>query len=376
MMGGCAAAAGCAQARRTDDSSSTCIFIQPKKKCKRTRSPDRRARHRRDHRRHLGHAPETTSATARRSSARRNCWRRSPRFADVPLEVEQVAQIDSKDMSHAIWRALAAALERQLERPEVTGVVVTHGTDTLEETAYFLQRVLAPAKPVVLVAAMRPSTSLQADGPQNLLDAFSRRAARRARAAWSRCWPARCMVPVMCARCTPTGSMLSGRVTPAVLGVRSRRGACNAIGTGRTPARRHGLARLPRDPAAVAAGRDRHQPCRRGAACPGAGLVPPRAWQGIVVATTGNGSIHEDLQAALVDAQAAGVAVLRSSRTLGGQRHRCDRAGGTAVGRGAHTGAGAHRTDAAPAGRGAWPEAGEVRARSSVTSMLPRVAFE
>src|SRR6185295_170592 len=96
-----------------------------------------------------------------------------PALADVPLEAEQVAQVDSKDMSHAVWRELALRCARQLARDDVAGVVVTHGTDTLEETAWFLQRVLAPAKPIVLTAAMRPATSLQADGPQNLLDAVS-----------------------------------------------------------------------------------------------------------------------------------------------------------------------------------------------------------
>ena len=91
--------------------------------------------------------------------------------AGVVLESEQVAQLDSKDMDFATWRALAGRVARHLARPEVAAIVVTHGTDTLEETAYFLQRVLAPAKPVVLTAAMRPATSRLADGPQNLADA-------------------------------------------------------------------------------------------------------------------------------------------------------------------------------------------------------------
>lgn len=96
-----------------------------------------------------------------------------PPLAEVPLECEQVAQLDSKDMTHAVWQRLAQRCAHHLARDDVAGVVVTHGTDTLEETAYFLHRVLAPAKPLVLTAAMRPATSLQADGPQNLLDAVT-----------------------------------------------------------------------------------------------------------------------------------------------------------------------------------------------------------
>jgi len=96
-----------------------------------------------------------------------------PALAGVPMRTVQLAQMDSKDMSHAIWQALTLTLAAELAREDVAGVVITHGTDTLEETAYFLQRVLAPAKPVVLTAAMRPATSLQADGPQNLLDAVT-----------------------------------------------------------------------------------------------------------------------------------------------------------------------------------------------------------
>jgi L-asparaginase len=94
-----------------------------------------------------------------------------PSLSGQPLEAEQVAQLDSKDMDHATWQRLAQRVAHHLARPEVSGLVITHGTDTLEETAWFLHRVLAPAKPVVLTAAMRPATALSADGPANLRDA-------------------------------------------------------------------------------------------------------------------------------------------------------------------------------------------------------------
>ena len=96
-----------------------------------------------------------------------------PALADHRLESEAVAAIDSKDMDEATWQRLTQRVAHHLARPEVAGIVVTHGTDTLEETAYFLHRVLAPAKPVVLTAAMRPASSLSADGPANLLDAVT-----------------------------------------------------------------------------------------------------------------------------------------------------------------------------------------------------------
>lgn len=90
---------------------------------------------------------------------------------------EQVAQVDSKDMSFDIWLALAKRVSHHLAQADVSGVVITHGTDTLEETAYFLQAVLPPelllAKPVVLTCAMRPASALNPDGPQNLLDAVA-----------------------------------------------------------------------------------------------------------------------------------------------------------------------------------------------------------
>lgn len=96
-----------------------------------------------------------------------------PPLAARALEAEEVARIDSKDMDAATWQRLARRAAHHLARDEVRGVVVTHGTDTLEETAWFLHRVLAPAKPLVLTAAMRPASALSPDGPRNLLDAVT-----------------------------------------------------------------------------------------------------------------------------------------------------------------------------------------------------------
>ena len=96
-----------------------------------------------------------------------------PAAAHGPVDTEQVAQIDSKDMDPSVWQRLARRVDHHLARPEVAALVITHGTDTLEETAWFLERVLIPRRPVMLVAAMRPATSLQTDGPQNLCDALA-----------------------------------------------------------------------------------------------------------------------------------------------------------------------------------------------------------
>ena len=86
---------------------------------------------------------------------------------------EQVAQVDSKDMEFSVWTALAQRCQHHLSNPQVRGLVITHGTDTLEETAWFLHRVLDSSKPVVLTCAMRPATSAAPDGPQNLRDAVT-----------------------------------------------------------------------------------------------------------------------------------------------------------------------------------------------------------
>jgi L-asparaginase len=88
------------------------------------------------------------------------------------ISCEQIAQIDSAEMTHQIWFTLANRINTLLFSPEVDGVVVTHGTDTLEETAYFLNLVVKSNKPVVMVGAMRPASAISPDGPMNLYNAI------------------------------------------------------------------------------------------------------------------------------------------------------------------------------------------------------------
>jgi L-asparaginase len=91
------------------------------------------------------------------------------KFAEV--RGVQVSSIGSQDMNDEIWVTLATEVNKLLAQADVDGVAITHGTDTMEETAYFLNLVVKSDKPVVLTGSMRPSTSLSADGPLNIYNA-------------------------------------------------------------------------------------------------------------------------------------------------------------------------------------------------------------
>ncbi len=84
---------------------------------------------------------------------------------------EQLVKIGSQDMNDDVWLKLAKRINELLNKEGYDGIVITHGTDTMEETAYFLNLTVHSKKPVVLVGAMRPATGISADGPLNLLNA-------------------------------------------------------------------------------------------------------------------------------------------------------------------------------------------------------------
>jgi len=236
-----------------------------------------------------------------------------PALAARPLEAEQVAQLDSKDMDAATWLALARRIAHHLAREDVAGIVVTHGTDTLEETAWFLQRVLAPCKPVVLTAAMRPATALMADGPQNLLDAVAVAGTPGARgvvaAVAGRVIAAADLRKVHTYRLDAFEAGDAGPVATIEEGVVRRFRewpAGDALG----------LAALPEDVAAW----PRVEVLLSHAGADGrlVDALVAQGVRGIVVAGTGNGTVHRAMLEALRRAQAAGVTVWRASRCAAG----------------------------------------------------------
>ena len=239
---------------------------------------------------------------------------------------EQVEQIDSKDMTFAAWRKLAQRVDYFLARDEVQGVVITHGTDTLEETAFFLDLVCRPVKPLVLTCAMRPATALLTDGPQNLRDAVC--TAR---------WPGASGVVVVCA-----GKIHAARDVQKLHPYRLD--AFDSGDAGVIGFIEEGNIRLTKNWPLNE--QERAQVAIKNIASTLAAELLPDSLQwpqveivmnyagasgrvvdalvasgvrGLVVAGTGNGSLHADLEQSLLSAKAAGVQVVRASRCTYGR---------------------------------------------------------
>src|SRR5215831_18926114 len=97
-----------------------------------------------------------------------------PQLKDIAdVSGEQIASIGSQDMNDEVWLKLGKRVNELLAKPDVSGIAITHGTDTMEETSYFLNLVVHSDKPVVLTGSMRPSTAMSADGPLNIYNAVA-----------------------------------------------------------------------------------------------------------------------------------------------------------------------------------------------------------
>jgi L-asparaginase len=255
-------------------------------------------------------------------------------LGEKELLSEQVAQLDSKNMDFVTMQRLAQRCAHHLAQPDVEGVVITHGTDTLEETAYFLHRVMPhelQAKPIVLTCAMRPATSSEADGPRNIRDA---------------------VIVALDASASGVLAVCAGDVHHAMFVQKIHTYALNAFSSGDTAsgepgvmAQVNGLQVLWR-PVSEVFSKEKW---------PLAGMEPaqsaidlivnePMAWprveivlnhaqasgsvvrallaaskeedplRGIVVGGTGNGTVSDALRTALTEAQSSGVEVVTTSR--------------------------------------------------------------
>ena len=265
----------------------------------------------------------------------------------VRLQIEQLAQVDSKDMDFELWKALALRVHAALQQADLAAVVITHGTDTLEETAYFLHAVLPcdllAQKPVVLTCAMRPASAPAPDGPQNLLDAVTTALDAAARGVLVVCTGqihgALAVQKMHTSRVDafssgdagPVGSLLAdphaaaGRATGAVRVVWHQMPPVGASGADLMAllASANALPRVelvvshagagPLVVEALLASLTSHVTTANA----GSAAETDRL-RGLVVAGTGNGTVHKGLEAALVRAQQAGVHVVRASRCAWG----------------------------------------------------------
>ncbi len=214
-----------------------------------------------------------------------------------PLTARQIFALDSKDMTPADWLTLLAATRAALDEPACAGVVILHGTDTLEETAWFLHLTLPAGKPVVLTGAMRPADHPAADGPANL------RAALRLAAS-----PEACDKGVLV--------VMNGQIFGARGVVKARSTGLDAFESpepwqsARPDGRFAGLqvAELPRVDIL---------PGYAGAPADLIDASVAAGARGLVLALAGNGSVPAAWLPALRAARRQGVAIVRGSRAAG-----------------------------------------------------------
>ena len=230
------------------------------------------------------------------------------------IRAEQAFNLDSKDMGPGHWLQLARRAQALLDDPAIDGIVITHGTDTLEETAWFLHLVLHGDKPVVMTAAMRPATALSADGPMNLWEAVQVASSAAFRGpgvlvavggeVFGAADFAKCHTVRPAAFCAPQGGPMGLAAPPARLrGGHTAPAALLARGTLDT------VRELPWvEVLHVSAGADPRL----------LDLLRDAGAAGVVLALPGNGSLPDAWLPAIARAAGAGLRLLRASRVAAG----------------------------------------------------------
>lgn len=267
----------------------------------------------------IGSAADNIHYTAAQVSASQ-LVKAIPALSRGHLLVEQVAQTDSKDMSFALWVALAERVQHHLALDDVQAVVITHGTDTLEETAYFLQALLSPSKPVVLTCAMRPADALAPDGPQNIRDAIT--VARNPNAQGVVVVIAGVIHAALDVQKSHTyrlDAFSSGDGGPIGYVEENslrllRNWSVSQKNIGRAAPEKIALLKSP-----LAWPRVEIVMNYAGASGELVDLMVSAGVRGLVVAGTGNGTVHQALEAALLRAQALGLRIVRATRCAQGR---------------------------------------------------------
>jgi L-asparaginase len=231
------------------------------------------------------------------------------------LDVEQVAAIGSQDMDDATWLKLAARTQAALDRPEIAGAVITHGTDTMEETAFFLNLVIHSEKPVVLVGAMRPATAISADGPMNLFNAVAVAAQPDARG--------RGVLVVANDEIHFAREVAKTNTTQVGTFHSTHRGLAGLVNSGRLhlyapPVRRHTHATEFTTTAQTTLPRVEIVYAHAGMGREAIDAAVHTGAAGIVIAGVGDGNFAAAAVSAAAEAVRQGVAIVRSSRTGGG----------------------------------------------------------
>lgn len=228
---------------------------------------------------------------------------------------EQVVQIASENMTNEIWLKLAKRVNELLASDDVDGIVITHGTDTIEETAYFLDLVVKSDKPVVIVGSMRPPTALSADGPINLYNAVVLAGSKEAIGKGVLV----CLNDTINAarEVTKTSTFMVDTFRSPDFGCLGFVQKGKAIFY-REPTRKHTtqtvfdisqLTQLPRVDIVYGYANDTRV---------GLDAFVKAGAKGIVNAGTGNGSLYNEVKQGLIDAQKQGIVVVRSARAGSG----------------------------------------------------------